>query len=150
MILDERLEFADAAAIALNVGNAIAPNTDVIDLGATPTLRDLGAGEPMYLVLQVDTAFVGATATIQFQLASDSTANLATSKTIHLDTGAIAVATWAAGYTKVYALPKEVTYERYLGLWMTVATANVTAGKLNAFLVHDVARYTAYDAPFQG
>lgn len=144
MIFDERNEFADAAAIALNIGNAIAPNTDVIDLGATPTLRNLGAGEPLFLVLQVDTAFVGTGATIQFQLASDSTADLATSKTIHLDTGAIALATWVAGYTKVIALPDEATYERYLGLWMTVATANVTAGKLNAFLTRDVSRWTAY------
>ena len=143
MILDERLEFCDATSAILNIGNAIIG--DVIDLGATPTLRDIGNGEPMYLVIQVDTAFVGATATIQFQLASDSTANLATSKTVHLDTGAIAVATWAAGYTKVIALPTEVTYERYLGLWETVATANVTAGKINAFLTHDVAKWTAYD-----
>lgn len=142
MILDERLEFADAAAIALNIGNAIAPNTDVIDLGASPTLQDIGNGEPLYLVLQVDTAFVGATATIQFQLASDSTANLATSRTNHIDTGAIPVATWAAGYTKIYPLPVE-DYERYVGLWMTVATANVTAGKLNAFLTRDPAKWTA-------
>lgn len=140
MILDERNEFADAAAIALNIGNAIAPNTDVIDLGGTT--QDIGNGEPLYLVLQVDTAFVGATATIQFQLASDSTANLATSRTNHIDTGAIAVATWAAGYTKIYPLPVE-NYERYLGLWMTVAVANVTAGKLNAFLTHDVSKWVA-------
>jgi hypothetical protein len=73
MIFDERTEFADAAAIGMAAGNAIAPNTDVIDLGATPTLRDLGNGQPVYLVLQVDTTFVGATATIQFQLVSDST-----------------------------------------------------------------------------
>jgi hypothetical protein len=140
MILDERNEFADAAAIALNIGNAIAPNTDVIDLGGTT--QDIGNGEPLYLVLQVDTAFEGATATIAFDLVSDSTANLATSKTTHLSTGAIAVATWAAGYTKAFALPAD-TYERYLGLWMTVATANVTAGKLNAFLTHDVAKWVA-------
>lgn len=143
MILDERLEFADAAAIALNIGNAIAPNTDVIDLGSAPTLKDIGSGEPMYLVLNVDTDFVGATATIQFQLCSDSTANLATSKTVHIDTGAIAVATWVAGYTLIYPLPLTETYERYLGLWMTVATANVTAGKLNAFLTSNVTRWTA-------
>ncbi|MBP8282320.1 MAG: hypothetical protein KAX46_00130 [Chromatiaceae bacterium] len=144
MLLDERTEFADAAAIALNIGNAIAPNTDVIDLGATPTLRDLGGGERLYLVLQVDTTFVGAGATIQFQLASDSTANLATSRTNHIDTGAIALATWAAGYTKVIPLPTEATYERYLGLWMTVATANVTAGKLNAFLTNQAPAQYAY------
>lgn len=143
MILDKLLEFGDAIAIALNIGNAITPNSDVIDLGAAPTLQDIGNGEPLYLVLQVDTAFVGATATIQFQLASDSTSDLATSKTVHLDTGAIPVATWAAGYTKVLALPAEVTYERYLGIWMTVATANVTAGKLNAFLTTQPSKWTA-------
>lgn len=144
MILDERTEFADAAAIALNIGNAIAPNTDVIDLGATPTLQSLGAGQPIYLVLQVDTAFVGASATIQFELASDSTANLATSKTTHINTGAIAVASYSAGATFVYALPPNANYERYLGLWMTVATANVTAGKLNAFLTLNPPIQTIY------
>ena len=48
MILDNFLEFADAAAIALNTTNAIAPNTDVIDLGDSPTLKDIGNGEPLY------------------------------------------------------------------------------------------------------
>ena len=143
MILDERTEFCDATSAILNIGNAIIG--DVVDLGATPTLRDIGNGEPLYLVIQVTTAFVGATATIQFQLASDSTANLATSKTVHYDTGAIAVASYIAGFTKVVALPMEVTYERYLGLWETVATANVTAGAINAFLTHDVAKWAAYD-----
>ena len=135
MILDERLEFADALSCVANVGNAILG--DVIDLGASPTLRDIGNGEPLYLVIQVDTAVVGTTSTVQWQLASDSTANLATSKTVHLDTGAIAEATLVAGYTKIYALPVEATYERYLGLWQTVAVNNLSAGKINAFLTND-------------
>lgn len=144
MILDELLEFADAAAIALNATNAIAPNTDVIDLGATPTLRDLGAGEQVFLVIQVDTDFGGA-GNVTFDLVSDSTANLATSKTTHLTTGAIAYTSWTAGTTKVYALPMEATYERYLGLWETTS-GNLTSGKINAFLTHDVAKWTAYAA----
>lgn len=143
MLIDKMLEFADASAIALNVGNAIAPNTDVVDLGSSPTLKNIGNGAPLYLVLQVDTAFVGATATIQFQLVSDSTSNLATSKTVHIDTGAIGVTTWAAGYTKIIPLPVENTYERYVGLWMTVGTANVTAGKLNAFITADPSGWVA-------
>lgn len=142
MILDERSEFCDATSAVLAIGNAIIG--DVMDLGATPTLRDIGNGQPLYLVIQVDTTFVGATSTTQFQLVSDSTANLATSKTVHLDTGAIPVATLVAGYTKIMALPSEVTYERYLGLWETVATANVTAGKINAFLTTEPARWAAY------
>lgn len=149
MYIDKRTEFAANAAIALNVGNAIAPNTDVIDLGATPTLRDIGNGQPVYLVLRATTAFAGSGATVQFQLVSDSVAALTTSKTVHIDTGAISLGTdnaaWAiAGYTKIYPLPIEATYERYLGLWMTVASANVTAGKLEAFLSLDPNGNTAY------
>jgi hypothetical protein len=145
VILDERTEFCDATSAVMNVGNQIIG--DVIDLGSAPTLKDIGAGEPLYLVIQVDTAFSDAadagTATIQFQLCSDSTENLATSKTVHIDTGAMAIASLIAGYTKVYALPQEATYERYLGLWETVGTTNLDAGKINAFLTHDVARWVA-------
>jgi hypothetical protein len=141
MILDERSEFCDATSVVINVGNAIVG--DVMDLGAEPTLRDIGNGQPLYLVIQVDTAVVGTTSTLQLQLCSDSTANLATSKTVHLDTGAIAEATLVAGYTKVYALPAEATYERYLGLWETVAVNNLSAGKINAFLTRDVSKWVA-------
>jgi hypothetical protein len=143
MILDERTEFADAAAIALNATNAIAPNTDVIDLGATPTLRDIGNGEPIYLVIQVDTSFTGA-GNVTFDLVSDSTANLATSKTTHWTSGAIAYTVWIAGYTKVVALPTDATVERYLGLWETTS-GNLTGGKINAFLTRDVAAWRAYE-----
>lgn len=138
MILDERAEFCDATSAILAVGNAIIG--DVMDLGATPTLRDIGAGEPTYLVIQVTTTFVGATSTTQFDLYSDSTANLATSATTHLSTGPIGVATLVAGYQLAYALPLGATYERYLGLWETVATADVTAGAINAFLTQDVSK----------
>lgn len=141
MILDERTEFCDATSAILNVGNAIIG--DVIDLGSSPTLQDIGNGAPLYLVIQVDTTFVGATSTTTFDLCSDSTANLATSKTTHVSTGAIPVASLVAGFTKILALPIEATYERYLGLWETVATANVTAGKINAFLTTTPAKWTA-------
>jgi len=140
MILDDRLEFCDATSVACNTTNNIIG--DVVDLGATPTLRGLGAGEQMYLVIQVDTAFTGA-GNVTFELCTDSTANLATSKTSHWSSGAIAYTTWAAGYTKVVALPQEVTYERYMGLWET-ASGNCTGGNINAFLTHDVAKWYAY------
>lgn len=142
MVLDDLLEFCDATSAVANVGNAIVG--DVIDLGANPTLRNLGAGEPLYLVIQVDTAIVGTTSTVQFQLCSDSVAALTTSKTTHIDTGAIAEATLVAGYTLVYPLPVTATYERYLGIWETVAVNNLSAGKINAFLTHDVSAWTAY------
>lgn len=139
MILDERNEFLDATSVVINIGNQLFG--DVIDLGTAS--RDIGNGEQLYLVLQVDTAVTGSSSTLQIQLCSDSTANLATSKTIHIDTGAIAEATLVAGYTKVYPLPWE-TYERYLGIWGTVAAGNLSTGKLNAFLTRDVAKWVAF------
>ncbi len=144
MILDERTEFCDATSAVLAIGNAIIG--DVIDLKspttAPNTLVDIESSD-LYLVIQVDTTFVGATSTTTFELASDSTANLATSKTVHYSTGAIPVATLVAGYTIAVHLPAG-NYERYLGLWETVATANVTAGKINAFLTRNPALFRAY------
>jgi hypothetical protein len=138
MIIDSRTEFCDATSAILAVGNAIIGN--VIDTEATPTLKNLGV-TPVYLVITVDTTFVGATSTTELQLVSDSVAALTTSKTVHIDTGAIPVATLVAGYTLCFPLPSTGNYERYLGIWETVATANVTAGKINAFLTLDPGPY---------
>jgi hypothetical protein len=49
-----------------------------------------------------------------------------------------------AGYLVCAVKLPSGSYERYLGLWETVATANVTAGKINAFLTSDPALYRAY------
>lgn len=129
MILDERNEFADALAVT---STAI---SDVIDLGATPTLRAL-AMQDLYLVINVDEqATASGSATVQFSLESDSTADLATSATVHWQSSAIGKATLAPGYfvTKL-PLPIDATYERYLGVRFTVATGPLTAGKFSAYL----------------
>jgi hypothetical protein len=138
MIIDSRVEFCDATSAAINIGNAIIGN--VVDTGAAPTLKNLGV-TPVYLVITVDTAFAGTNGTVQLQLCSDSTEDLATSKTIHIDTGAIPVATLVAGYTICRPLPSQGTFERYIGLWETVATTNISAGKINAFLTEDPGPY---------
>lgn len=150
MILDKRNAFCDATA--LNTG---APGTyqigDLIDLG---TARDVGTGEPLYLVITVDTPPTsGGAATAQFTLASDNSVNLATSGTtiVHFQTKAFTIAEMTAG--KVLAavpLPLEgVAYKRFLGILQTTGTAAFTGGKINAFLTPDVANWKSYDAPFQ-
>lgn len=141
MILDERAEFCDATeAIGTGASKLVG---DVIDRQATSnTLIDFGAGQEVFFVLQVTTAYSGGTSA-QFQLASDSTANLATSRTNHIDTGAITVGTLTAGYTKVYRLPVSKTYERYLGVWLTTVGA-VAAGNINAFLTTDASAWAHY------
>ena len=144
MILDERTEFCDATA--LNTGGAASYLIgDVIDLGVTGL--NLGVGEDLYCVIQVDTtATSGGSATGAFHLASDAQAAIAVdgSATYHFSTSAKAVATLVAGYQiAAFRLPNG-TYERYLGILQTTAVAAFTAGKVNAFLTKEVSAFTAY------
>jgi hypothetical protein len=110
-----------------------------MDLGASPTLKNPGqAGQTLYWVVSIDTALASAgNPTVTFKLCSDSTADLATSKTVHAQTPALTSAVGIAGYTIAIPLPSSETYERYLGTWQDVATATVTAGKANSYLTFD-------------
>lgn len=129
MLIDKRNEFQDAVAVT---ASAI---SDVIDLGATPALRAL-AMQHLNLVITCDEAATAAgAATVTFSLESDSTANLATSATVHYSTAAIAKTALTLGsYVCKVPLPIDATYERYLGVRFTVATGPLTAGKFSAYL----------------
>jgi hypothetical protein len=145
MILDERTEFCDATS--LNTGAAASYLIgDVID--TTLVSKDLGNGaEDLFFVVQVDTAVTGGGGcTVQFHLASDAQAAIAVdgSATYHISTSAIAVATLIAGYTAVAAKLPVGTYERYVGVLQTTGTAAVSAGKVNAFLTPEFAKWQAY------
>ena len=145
MILDERTEFCDATA--LNTGAA---GTYLLgDQIDSSVVRDLGNGQPIYLVITVDTLPTsGGSATAQFTLASDDSASIATNGTasVHFVTKAFAISEMAAGTVlAAVALPAQgVAYERYLGVLQTTGTAAFTGGKINAFLSTDVARWKAY------
>lgn len=143
MILDERNEFADATALSTAAtGRALVG--DVIDLGAAA--GDIGNGGPVYLVIQVDTAVTSAgSATVQFELASDAQAAIAVdgSASVHYTSAAIPKATLVAGYMAAAVVLPMGTYERYLGIIQNVGTAALTAGKINAFLTDDVAKWVA-------
>lgn len=157
MILDNTLEFADAVSVAAAAGTANIG--DIIDL---TTARDMGNGEPMYLVINVDTEIItgGSAGTIKFQLVSDSTTTIATDGTATLhyasrafvtdDAAANDAALSAGAFPVIVALPMEgQAYERYLAVQAVIATTTVTEGKINAFLTHDVSAWKSYDAPFQ-
>jgi hypothetical protein len=139
MIIDSRTQFAAAQAVT---ASAI---SNVIDTGATPTLKAL-AIHPLYLQVSVDVAATAAgAATVTFSLESDSTADLATSATVHWTSAAIGKATLVAGYNVVtIPLPADATFERYLGVRFTVATGPLTAGSFTASLVNTPTVRTIY------
>lgn len=145
MILDELLEFADATALS-TAGTGRQLVGDVVPLSVA---RDIGQACPLYLVIQVTTAFTSAgAATVQFEFASDAQAAIATdaSATEHIITQAFALAQLTAGATLLcQQLPMEgPVYETWLGLIANVGTAALTAGAINAFLTTQPARYKAY------
>lgn len=126
--IDKEAEFSSTQLVT-----ATAISTNVIDLQAggalfAPTLQNLGAGEPVFLNIIVSGVVTAAgAATVTFSLESDSTADLATSATVHWSSAAIGKATLVAGYNVIkLALPDAKTYERYLGVRYTVATGPLT------------------------
>ena len=139
MILDERTEFADAADFANEAGTANVG--DLIDLGIAN--RDPGNGQPLYLVVSVDTAAdggAGTAATVAFQLVSDSTSTVATdgSQTIHFTSKPHVAADLTAGAVFVYPLPVSgLDYERYLGLQLVTAVEGEDALVASAYLTLD-------------
>jgi len=147
MIMDELLEFADGSTdVQAATGTALIG--DVIDLGATE--QDFGSGEPMYLVIQIDTAITssGSGASVAFQVASDSAAAVATNgeQSIHAVTDAIEEATLVAGFELVIPMPigVGVPYERYLGVQAVIAGETVTAGAVSAFLTKAPKKWVSY------
>jgi hypothetical protein len=152
MIIDTLGQFASKVALS-TAATGLALVGDVIDLGAPPqgsVFRDVGNGEPVYLVITIDTAVTsGGAATVSFVLVSDAQAAIAVdgSASQHFATAAIAKATLVAGFqVAVIALPMDggVPYERFLGILQNVGTAALTAGKFNAFLTRTPAAWKAY------
>jgi len=140
MIIDELNEFANAVDASGAAGTALVG--DVIDLGATP--HDLGGGKPMYLVVQMDAAAAGGTSAA-FELRSDADVAVADGS-LHLSSGAVALASLTEGKTMVFPLPVKggaTPYERYLGLAVT-RVGTFTTLTVNAFLTFDPTHWVSY------
>lgn len=143
MLFSSQEEFCDATAAALVSSSDDLILGNVIDLQSTTNYP--GAQGKLRLVVKVNTAFTSdGSATVNFKLCSDSTANLATSKTTHLQSGAIAVASLTAGATIMDVCLPDESFERYLGMWHTVAAATLTAGKVDAFLTSASGTWRAF------
>lgn len=144
MILDKHNEFATAQAVT-----ATAISENVIDLGDDSTLQNIGGSDACWLVLRTGTAITdtGSDATLAVTLESDSTADLATSPTVHASTGTLAFAAYSPANTIFAVIPLPFgSYERYLGLRFTVGAGPLTAGTIDAFLVKDPQFWRAFSA----
>ena len=136
MLLAGTFDGATVTGQSLTGGSA--DSTNVIDLQATPTLRDMGI-KPMYIRLVVTTAFTagGGFTSLDVAVRTDSTTNLDTSETTHA-TRNILLAALTLGAEFFIVLPPGQTYERYLGLEFTTNGAAPGAGAIAAALVPSI------------
>ena len=103
MLIDSRLELSDAQALT-----ASADSTNVIDL---VTVRQVGAGKPLFIQYVIDVAAGGTSPTFQINIATGSATTLGTviAERILLEADAVAGAKFQIG------VPTDAL-ERYLGI----------------------------------
>lgn len=136
MYIDAHNLFDDAAAHLTTEAS-----TNLIDLGA---IRNMGVGEDIYFVIQVDTAFTDASSnsTMAITLETDDNASFSSATTAQT-IGTFAALT-AAGTRLVAKLQPDAINERYLRVKYTVANGDLTTGAFTAFLTNNIQAYTSY------
>lgn len=146
MILDTQSKFSDAQTLTVT---ALATNVLDTRQSTALALADEGMSTDLWLVVQVGTAFTAAgAATCTITLESDSTADLATSATVHFTTSAIAVASMTAGARLMAIMLPSDLYERYVSVRYTIAIGPMTAGTITAYLTPDLQRNVIYPNGF--
>ena len=178
MIYDLKTTFADGIALptAITAGTVLGNPIDMSTMqpGVTPAqnvnpqyplgnplgspglqLRNLGPGEPMYLIIRLrnvanGNVIVGASGTFQIALVTADNAALTTNAAQIVATATYANQTLVPG-TILLAVPLPIANLReFIGLKEVVGTAVLTsAGSpiLDAFLAHDAAFWQAYAQP---
>lgn len=145
MYVDKQAEFSDsqvvtASAVSTNIYDTFPVGNGV---NSNPS-RDIGGGEDVRLVIQVDTTATAAgAATVTVTLESADNAAL-TGSTVHFTSQAYPLASLGGGKTlAVVTLPAD-SYKRYIGLRYNVGTGPLTAGAFSAFITKDVPSFRAY------
>ncbi len=138
MILDAQL-FFDNGVQHLTTG----ASTDYVDLGS---VRDLGAGEPLYCVAIVTTAFTdaGSNSTMALTLESDDNSSFTSPALARVSMGSFAAVS-AIGSRLIKRISPEDITQRYMRAYYTIdGNGDLSTGKFSVFLTHNIQAYTSY------
>lgn len=139
MITDKRTTFSEAQTVTTGSENGVKGSTS-IDL---TTVRDIGAGENLYIVVQVATTMAGTNPnSAAVLLETDDNPGL-NSPAVVQTIGTFPTNS-VAGTQLIARLQPSAAYQRYLGVRFTSANA-LSAAAFNAFICSevDVQRYYA-------
>jgi len=139
MFVDSQLLFSDEQNLAAITTSGA--STNLVDLGA---VRDIGTGEALYLVLNVDLALTdtGSNSTVTVDIQTDDNASFSSNTTAQV---AFTIAATAAAGTVYYErLAPGAINERYMRLFYTMNNGDVSAGKVTAAIVKDIQKYVSY------
>ncbi len=139
MILDRQNCFSDGQALS---GAGSAASTDLIDLGA---IRQIGVGEPLYVVVNLPVAAGGTTPTLAVALQTDDNSSFS-SPTAAFTSPTYAAAALVAGAQFVYPIPP-TGMERYVRLNYTLGGTSPTA-TVDAHIVTSAQLDTMYPGNF--
>ncbi len=138
-LFDIMFNFSGASGTAQDISQAAGTvaSTDILDFVNSDL--EMGAGEPVWLNVQVAEVVASAElgATLAVALCYDTVAPIDSSSTVIYTTPAIPEATLVAGYWVLrMPLPVNVDEERIVGLLYTIGTNTTTTGTVNAWLDH--------------
>lgn len=138
-IRDARLMMCNGTSAIQNVGGPTLIG-DYIDLGAqrdfydSAKTPDIGEGGNLWLTVKVTTTLVGASSVVTFALYHHTAAAVASGAAL-ITSADVGEAT--AGTTVIRQKLPAGTINRYLGICLTVASANQTAGVVDAWISVD-------------
>lgn len=140
MILNKNLILSEAQAITATAisQNVIQwPTNGIIPGDAAAIVRNLGAGTPLPILLQVVETFATLTS-LTITLETSAAADLSSS-TVLASSGALALAVLTAGHRPTFLryMP-DATLLAFIGLRYTVGGSNATAGKITAAIATEV------------
>lgn len=140
MILDANLILSENQAVTATAvsTNVIAwPDNGTVPREAAAITRNLGAGTPIPMLMQVTENFAALTS---LTITIETSANADMSSSVVLSSsGAIALASLKAGYRPTFTrhVP-DATMLKYFALRYTVTGSNATAGKITAAVATEV------------
>lgn len=106
------------------------------------TMRDLGGGDPMWLVVDWITA-PNTLTSCRTELITSASSSMS-APVVMIDFGVVVIATLVAGYRQIAKLPRSAAWLQWIGVQIITAGSTGTTGSVIAFLAKDV------DAVVQG